>query len=196
MMIPPKLTHGDNLANLFEKFNTVIDYLREIRLVAGPGIRINRLPAGTTIESTASAAAGIPAVPEAVPTVQPGPFAVEIYDASQDEEEADPDLRIRLYNSATGSGYAGLVTIGSFRTYIQNQEWELQEGLVYLDVTWDQETEQYLITFDLAEDLPENNDPMQYLLRIAEIQYDEENDEYTVAQLRPCSDIEVLGRWV
>ena len=55
MMIPPKLRHGDNLANLFEKFNTVIDYLREIRLVAGNGIRINRLPAGTTIESTATA---------------------------------------------------------------------------------------------------------------------------------------------
>ena len=55
MMIPPKLTHGDNLANLFEKFNRVIDYLREIRLVAGNGIRINRLPAGTIIESTATA---------------------------------------------------------------------------------------------------------------------------------------------
>ena len=63
MMIPPKLQHGDNLANLFEKFNTVIDYLREIRLVAGNGIRINRLPAGTTIESTATAAGGTPAGP-------------------------------------------------------------------------------------------------------------------------------------
>ena len=56
MMIPPKLQHGDNLGNLFEKFNTVIDYLREIRLVAGNGIRINRMAAGTTIESTAAAA--------------------------------------------------------------------------------------------------------------------------------------------
>ena len=28
-MIPPKLIHGDNLANLFEKFNQVIDYLIE-----------------------------------------------------------------------------------------------------------------------------------------------------------------------
>lgn len=64
MRIPPKLRHGDNLANLFEKFNTVIDYLREIRLVAGNGIRINRLPAGTTIESTATATGGTPSQPE------------------------------------------------------------------------------------------------------------------------------------
>lgn len=55
MRIPDKLKHGDNLGNLFEKFNSVIDYLREIRLVAGNGIRINRLAAGTTIESTATA---------------------------------------------------------------------------------------------------------------------------------------------
>ena len=58
MMIPPKLRHNDNLGNLFEKFNAVIDYLREIRLIAGNGIRLNRLPAGTTIESTATAEGG------------------------------------------------------------------------------------------------------------------------------------------
>ena len=63
-MLPNKLQHGDNLANLFEKFNTVIDYLREIRLVAGNGIRINRLPAGTTIESTAAASGSPPSPPE------------------------------------------------------------------------------------------------------------------------------------
>ena len=57
-MLPSKLTHGDNLQNLFQKFNTVIDYLREIRLVAGNGIRINHLPAGTTIESTTTATGG------------------------------------------------------------------------------------------------------------------------------------------
>ena len=28
MRIPDKLIHGDNLGNLFEKFNSVIDYLR------------------------------------------------------------------------------------------------------------------------------------------------------------------------
>lgn len=62
MLLPPKLTHGDNLANLFEKFNAIIDYLRESRLVAGNGIRINRMTAGTTIESTATTTGGVSAL--------------------------------------------------------------------------------------------------------------------------------------
>ena len=195
-MLPNKLQHGDNLASLFDKFNRIIDYLHETRLVAGPGMRINRLPAGTTIESTATASAAAQSVPVSGSAAQPGPFAVEIFDANEDVEDADPNLRVRLYNSAADSGTAGLVTIGSYRTSIQDQEWELQEGLVYLDVTWDTETKKYVIDFCLDNDLPETDDPMQYFLRIAEIQYDEDNDEYTVAQLRPCTDIEVLGRWV
>lgn len=63
-MLPNKLQHGDSTARLFDLWNQLIDYLREIRLVAGNGIRINRLPAGTTIESTATAAAGAVSVPD------------------------------------------------------------------------------------------------------------------------------------
>lgn len=57
-MFPNKLQHGDTLASLLQKYNEMVDYLREIRLVAGSGIRINRLATGTTIESTATATRG------------------------------------------------------------------------------------------------------------------------------------------
>ena len=104
MIIPPKLTHGDNLANLFEKFNRVIDYLHEIRLVAGPGIRINRLPAGTTIESTATATGGTPAAPA---SEEGHPFDVEIINKGTKE---NPQYYARIYNSALpDSPDAGLV---------------------------------------------------------------------------------------
>ena len=91
MMIPPKLTHGDNLANLFEKFNRVIDYLHEIRLVAGNGIRLNRLSAGTTIESTATASGGTSSAPP------PGhPFDARIINKGTGE---NPDYYVRIYDS-------------------------------------------------------------------------------------------------
>ena len=40
--------------------NTVIDYLRGIRLVAGNGIRLNQHVNGITVESTATAGGGTP----------------------------------------------------------------------------------------------------------------------------------------
>lgn len=63
MNLPLKLRHGDNLAALYVKFNAVIDYLTRTRLVAGSGIRVSQLPAGQTIESTATAAGGSAAAP-------------------------------------------------------------------------------------------------------------------------------------
>ena len=58
-MNPPlKLRHGDTLATLYDKFNAVIDYLARTRIVAGSGIRVSQLPAGQTIESTATAHGG------------------------------------------------------------------------------------------------------------------------------------------
>ena len=54
-MLPNKLQHGDSIARLFDLWNQLIDYLQATRLVAGHGIRINKHPAGTTIESTATA---------------------------------------------------------------------------------------------------------------------------------------------
>lgn len=58
MNLPLKLRHGDTLATLYDKFNAVVDYLTRTRIVAGSGIRVSQLPAGQTIESTATAAGG------------------------------------------------------------------------------------------------------------------------------------------
>jgi len=128
-MIPPKLTHGDNLANLFEKFNAVIDYLREIRLVPGSGIRINRLPAGTTIESTATATGGtLPIPPEG------HPFDAKIINRGTEES---PQYYVRIYNSSLpDSSYAGIVYVGDWDIYVPAADIAVttQNGF-YIDLT-------------------------------------------------------------
>lgn len=63
-MFPNKLQHDDTLASLLQKYNEMVDYLREIRLVPGSGIRINKHSAGTTIESTATATGGVSIPPD------------------------------------------------------------------------------------------------------------------------------------
>ena len=122
-----------------------------------------------------------------------GPFAVDLYDAGMD---GSPDRRIRLFNSKSRSGIAGLVTIGSFRTEIEDREWTAQTGVVYLDVTFDPETEEYTIIFDLEPQLPETADARRYILRIAEITQDAETKIFTAHQIREYGDIEISGRWV
>lgn len=107
MMIPPKLQHGDNLANLFQKYNEMIEYLRETRLIAGPGMRINHLATGITIESTATATGGTPAAPP-----KGHSFDAEIINKGT---EANPQYYARIYNSALpDSPYAGILYVGDF----------------------------------------------------------------------------------
>jgi len=114
-MLPTKLTHGDNLANLFDKYNRLVDYLRETRLVAGPGMRINHLPAGTTIESTATATGGTPQAP-----AQGHPFDAKIINKGT---EGNPDYYVRIYNSALpDSPYAGIVYVGDWDIYVETAD--------------------------------------------------------------------------
>ena len=122
-----------------------------------------------------------------------GPFAVEIYNAGDDDS---PKWKVKLFNSKSESGNAGMVTIGSYREMIEDREWDAQEGTVYLDVTYDPETEEYDVIFDLEEELPDTGDEQRYILRIAEITYDDESETWDAHQIRDYGDIEVLGRWV
>ena len=192
-MFPLKLKHGDSFSTLFDRFNQLIDYLREIRLVAGPGIRINRLPAGIKLSTNVlSGAASTAFQPD---TGNGGPFAVTIEEVSEDNAD-EPNRIIRLYDSSSDSGTAGMVTIGSYREMIEDQKWDAQAGIVYLDITYDPETEEYDIIFDLEDELPETGDEQRYILRIAEITHDEETDTWEAHQIRDYGDIEVLGRWV
>ena len=186
-MFPPKLTHGDNLANLFEKYNRMIDYLRETRLVAGSGIRINKHPAGTTIESTATGTGGGVSIPAGD---KGGPFAVEI---AESENSSGP--RVVLCNSDTHSGIAGEVRVGSHLETVRDMDWQPQAGVLFLDVTYDENAEEYVIKFKLEPTLPDTG-IRRYILRIGEITYDSDTETYSAHQTRNYGDIEITNRWV
>lgn len=123
-----------------------------------------------------------------------GPFAVTIEDLNENGNQ--PNWTVRLHNSASESGVAGMLTIGSQRMQISDQEWSPKNGVVILDITYDDEAEDYTATFSLEEQLPETKDEKRYILRIAEIFYNNDTESWTVAQMRPVGDIEVTGRWV
>lgn len=123
-----------------------------------------------------------------------GPFAVTIEDLSENGDS--PRWVVRLHNTASESGVAGMLTIGSRRVSVNDQEWEPKTGVVILDITYDDEAEDYTAIFSLEETLPETVDEKRYILRIAEISYDSDTESWSAAQIHPVGDIEVLGRWV
>lgn len=189
-MIPRKLLRGDKFVALYDLWNQLIDHLHENRPVAGPGIRLQRMPAGLTISATArgggtSGGGGSPS--------SGGPFAVTIENVGSGDQ---PEFIVMLQNTASFSGIAGLVTIGSFREEVPDQQWTPKTGVVFCDITYDDESETYLVLFGLEETLPQTEDEKRYLERIAEISYDADTATWTAAQIRAVGDIEVLGRWV
>lgn len=153
MMIPPKLQHGDNLQNLFQKFNTVIDYLREIRLVAGNGIRINRLPAGTTIESTATATGAAVSSGGGGESAPGHPFDVKLL---KNGTEENPQYAVRVYNSALpDSPYAGIVYIGTatYSVPVDEPTIEAEPGdVIFVDLVVTYSSQTYTITFEIRTD--------------------------------------------
>lgn len=191
-MLPRKLLKGDKFAVLYDLWNQLIDHLQSSRPVPGAGIRIQRLPAGTIISAARSSGKSGSSV--AVDTGDEGPFAVTVEPV--DEEQENPEQVVRLHNTASESGVAGMLTIGSRRKQIADQEWPPKAGVVILDITYDDESEDYTVTFSLEETLPETKDEKRYILRIAEISYNNDTESWSAAQIRPVGDIEVLGRWV
>ncbi len=191
-MLPRKLLKGDKFAVLYDLWNQLIDHLQSSRPVAGTGIRIQRLPAGTVFSTARSS--GKSGSSMTVDDGDEGPFAVTIEDLNENGNQ--PNWTVRLHNSASESGVAGMLTIGSQRMQISDQEWSPKNGVVILDITYDDEAEDYTATFSLEEQLPETKDEKRYILRIAEIFYNNDTESWTVAQMRPVGDIEVTGRWV
>ena len=190
MMIPPKLRHNDNLGNLFEKFNAVIDYLREIRLIAGNGIRLNRLPAGTTIESTATAEGGFSS------GAGGHPFDAKIINKGTEE---NPQYFVRIYNSALpDSPYAGIVDVYEWVMAVPVTELEIttQGGFfVVLDVTYDssdrpdQSVSPYIINLSLI--------PYETTSNVGYTTYREyiADGNFSNVASHMTGDIYVYGRW-
>lgn len=190
-MLPRKLIRGDKFVVLYDLWNELIDHLQSIRPVAGTGITLQRLSAGTvisTVRTSGKSAAGVSA------GADDGPFAVTIENVNEGGDQTD--WRVKLHNTASESGVAGMVTIGSRRMQIEDQVWEPKPGVVILDIVYDDDTEVYDVLFSLEDELPETTDEKRYILRIAEISYDEDTETWSAAQIRPVGDIEVTGRWV
>lgn len=190
-MLPRKLIRGDKFVVLYDLWNELIDHLQSIRPVAGTGITLQRLSAGTvisTVRTSGKSAAGVSA------GADDGPFAVTIENVNEGGDQTD--WRVKLHNSASESGVAGMVTIGSRRMQIEDQVWEPKPGVVILDIVYDGDTEEYDVLFSLEDEIPETTDEKRYILRIAEISYDENSETWSAAQIRPVGDIEVTGRWV
>lgn len=190
-MLPRKLLKNDKFIVLYDLWNQLIDHLQSCRPVPGAGIRIQRLPAGTVISAAGSSGRGGGGIAAAG---DEGPFAVTIEPV--DEEQENPGQVVRLHNTASASGIAGMLTIGSRRKQIADQEWPPKAGVVILDITYDDEAEDYTATFSLEEQLPETADEKRYILRIAEISYNSDTESWNAAQIHPVGDIEVTGRWV
>lgn len=194
-MLPGKLTDG-NFINLIKKWrdmwnDILLDHLQSMRLVAGSGIRIQKLANATIISAERGSGGSSPSA--ITQDDDGGPFAVEIFNAGDIDT---PEWKVKLFNSKSKSGIAGLVTIGSFRKECEYQEWSAKKGVVYLDATYDPETEDYKVIFGFEEKLPETKDEQRYILRIAEIGYDTESKMYIAHQIHNYGDIEVTGRWV
>ena len=51
MALPAKLQSGEKWASVPDKINEIIDFLRQLHLVAGRGIRISHTPSGIVIEA-------------------------------------------------------------------------------------------------------------------------------------------------
>lgn len=194
-MLPGKL-EGGNFISLIRKWqtmwnNTVLEHLQSMRLTAGPGIRLQRMPGGTVI--SAERGRGTGGMGGAAPDPEGGPFAVT---AEAESGRGKTSWVIRLHNSTGSSGKAGMVTAGSYRKLIHDQEWKARAGTVYLDVTYSDNTESYTVVFALESEVPDTGDEKRYILRIAEVAHDPETNVYTVSQVRPYGDIEIAGRWV
>jgi len=176
--------------------NLLHDHLQSMRLVAGPGVRIQRLASGTVISAERSSGVS-PAAVQTGEAGSGGAFAVEVYNSGTDES---PEMKVKLFNSESESGTAGQVTAGSFSQNISDQEWPLSgtsAQYVYMSMTYTPATSQYTIVFNLASSVPSAASVREYILPVAELSYSQ-SAGWKVSQLRPekFGNITITGRWV
>ncbi len=189
-MLPNKLTHGEKLADLFRKYNEMVDYLHETRLVAGPGMRINRRPAGITIESTAAGGASQAALSEE----KPHQFDVEIINKGT---EKNPDYYARVYNSELQNAQtAGWVYVGQYGFRVPTTELKIPSSayyFVWLVVKYDSTlSPPFAVSLGLYQDgirPPEDGSDTAWCRTIAEVQQPSSVSTFY------SSHIEVTGRW-
>lgn len=191
-MLPNKLQHGEKLDDLFRKYNEMVDYLRETRLVPGPGMRINRLPSGITIESTAKPGGGLPSAPP-----KGHPFDLQIIN---DGTEESPVWKVKILDSLFNDGRAGIIFIGTTVVYPLEQILSIPSGpsssYVYLRVQYvndPQSYSPYVTDFVIFTGSNPYSDDLFYLREIGMITW---QNGVPNAVARLDQDIEIIERWI
>ena len=157
-MIPPRLRRGEPIGKLVDHWNMLIDHLNEIRIVAGNGISVSKMPSGTVINARRGSGNSSNGT---VTALLAGPFAVS---SVNDGTVESPSWQVVLHNSANPQGdVAGLLTIGSYREEIHKQFFDPQKGVLFLDVIYDDESEEYSCTFALEESIPDTGNEKRYI---------------------------------
>ena len=113
-----------------------------------------------------------------------GPFAVTL----------EGGTTIKVWDSSGGEG-AGIVTIGSYSERIASRTFPVQNGEVYLDVTYIGGTvSAYSMSISIAARTPYPSDPTQYILRLGGCTVTG-GTVASVYQTRAPGDVEIWGRW-
>ena len=170
---------------LKDAVNAIIDELSARRLVAGRGIAINRHPSGTVISAAPAGASAPTAVTASEPSGDKGPFAVTL----------EGGTSIKVWDSSGGPG-AGIVTVGSYSERVAAKTFPVQNGEVYLDVTYIGGTvSAYSMSLSIAAQTPSPSDFRQYILRLGGCTVTG-GTVASVYQTRAPGDVEIWGRWV
>lgn len=181
MYIPEKLLINDPFKKIFRLWNNLIDYLHASKLIAGSGIKLDCRSSGTIIS--------LAAVNSTAGSIESGSFYNGPFSLLQKEK-----ILYCFNGQDINDSYAGLTTIGSFKYYVPTLQVPIKKGVVYLEIIYSDDTEEYQISLQLAEDIPKDDDVHRYCLRIGEIK--EQNEMFTIAQIWQYGDIEIRGRYV
>ncbi len=122
-MIPRRLNKGEKFGSLLFLWNQLIDHLHSIRLVAGKGIKISKLPAGTVIEALPISHTGSSNV---VNAPAGGSFVVS--------STIDDNGTVQLNVSA------GFVSVNGKTFTMTEQQIDIKNGLLCISVKLDEKT--------------------------------------------------------
>jgi hypothetical protein len=125
-----------------------------------------------------------------------GPFDLSL------EQGKNNSWTLKCFDSSMddASGQAGLVYVGNATYTVPSTTFDIDAaGVVFLDVVYNDETQNYTIAISFANALPLlEQTSRRYVLRLGQVvrKGTTESPVYELQSRRLPNDIEVLGRWV